>query len=117
MHITSIKVKNFRGIEDLATTMDGPVALLWGPNGSGKTTILDAIRFVLTGTVRDQAGDGIPLQGLVGPWADRGFVGINLADGDKGMKVWVKFNATKSALETDPPLTGKVQEVRAGIWS
>ena len=116
MHIASIQISNFRGIEKFECNF-GPVALLYGPNGAGKTTVLDAIRFVLTGVVRDQAGAGIELKRLVGPWGDRALVCVTLTDGKKHLKVTVKFNATKSALETDPPLPGKAAEQRLGIWS
>ncbi len=116
MHIASIQISNFRGIEKFECNF-GPVALLYGPNGAGKTTVLDAIRFVLTGVVRDQAGAGIELKRLVGPYGDRGHVSVTLTDGKKTLKAAVKFNATKSTLETEPPLTGKAAEQRLGIWS
>ena len=44
MHLPSLVIKNFRGIDELTIPRLGRVTLLAGKNGVGKTTVLDAVR-------------------------------------------------------------------------
>src|SRR5690348_13708085 len=44
MQITSIKIKNFRGLEDIQADFGSAVNVIVGPNAVGKTTVLEAIR-------------------------------------------------------------------------
>ena len=54
LHLPSLVIKNFRGIDELTIPRLGRVTLLAGKNGVGKTTVLDAVRI----------------------WADRGASGV-----------------------------------------
>ena len=54
LHLPSLVIKNFRGIDELTIPRLGRVTLLAGKNGVGKTTVLDAVRI----------------------WADRGVNGV-----------------------------------------
>lgn len=50
--LKSLYVKNFRSIRGEASlSLDAPVILLYGPNGSGKTSLMSALELALTGTV------------------------------------------------------------------
>jgi DNA sulfur modification protein DndD len=49
-----LKVKNFRVIEEKEISFDEENTVLYGPNESGKTTILEAIRFNLLGRQEKQ---------------------------------------------------------------
>ena len=44
LHLPSLVIKNFRGIDKLTIPRLGRVTLLAGENGVGKTTVLDAVR-------------------------------------------------------------------------
>ena len=46
MRITSVRVRNFRGIRDLRIDLD-EVTVLIGENNSGKTSVLEALRLCL----------------------------------------------------------------------
>ena len=47
MRVTRIEIRNFRSIRHLALDL-GATTVLIGPNGVGKTAILDALRLMLT---------------------------------------------------------------------
>lgn len=49
LHLPSLVIKNFRGIDELTIPRLGRVTLLAGKNGVGKTTVLDAVRIYANG--------------------------------------------------------------------
>ena len=53
MQIKTIEIKNFKAIESLEYTPNNKVAVLCAPNGTGKSSFLEAIRFGLTGDSPD----------------------------------------------------------------
>lgn len=58
IQIESISIKEFRGIKDLTLNMFKKNFAVCGPNGTGKSGIIDAIEFALTGTISRLAGEG-----------------------------------------------------------
>ena len=58
IRIQAISIKEFRGIRDLALTLDGKNFAVCGPNGTGKSGIVDAIEFALTGNISRLTGSG-----------------------------------------------------------
>ena len=48
MTIKTLRVKNFIGCRSAEIQL-GNLTFVWGPNGSGKTSLADALRFALTG--------------------------------------------------------------------
>ena len=50
--LKSIRVENFRSIRgDISVSLDAPVVLIHGQNGTGKTSLLSAIELALTGAI------------------------------------------------------------------
>ena len=49
--IESLKIKNLWGYQDIDLTFNNDVNILIGPNGSGKTTILNLLHSILTGDI------------------------------------------------------------------
>lgn len=49
MHVESVNIKNFKGIESLEIELKGRNCFVMGPNGAGKTSFLDAIWCAVTG--------------------------------------------------------------------
>lgn len=56
--IESITIEEFRGIRDLTLAFAGKSFGIGGPNGTGKSGIVDAIEFALTGAVSRLSGEG-----------------------------------------------------------
>ena len=46
LHVPSLRIEGFRGIDSLTINRLGRVTLLAGRNGTGKTTVLDAVRIL-----------------------------------------------------------------------
>lgn len=62
MRLKSITIEGFRAFGRQATIdLDADVILLQGPNGVGKTSLLDAILWALAGTIDRFAGRGSPI--------------------------------------------------------
>lgn len=50
--LASMTLENFRGVRDrLTLDLDASAVLLWGPNGTGKTTIFDALLWLIRGNI------------------------------------------------------------------
>ncbi|SEK05193.1 AAA domain-containing protein [Sphingobium sp. AP50] len=56
--IDQITIKEFRGIRELTFDLKGKNFAACGPNGTGKSGIVDAIEFALTGNISRLAGAG-----------------------------------------------------------
>lgn len=52
MLLNAIKIKNFRGFEEHGFRFDEkPLVILTAPNGNGKTSLIDAVEWCLTGNI------------------------------------------------------------------
>lgn len=58
IRIESIAIREFRGIRDLNLKLNGQNFAACGPNGTGKSGIVDAIVFALTGNISRLSGAG-----------------------------------------------------------
>jgi recombinational DNA repair ATPase RecF len=59
MKILNLEIQNVRGIKDrLVFSPEGDNLLVYGPNGTGKSAIVDAIDFLLTGKISRLIGKG-----------------------------------------------------------
>jgi len=58
IRIKSIHIEEFRGIRDLTLDLGGKNFGICGPNGTGKSGVVDAIEFCLTGNVTRLSGQG-----------------------------------------------------------
>jgi ABC-type cobalamin/Fe3+-siderophores transport system ATPase subunit len=56
--VNSISIKEFRGIRDLTLDFQAKNFAICGPNGTGKSGVVDALEFVLTGNVSRLSGEG-----------------------------------------------------------
>lgn len=58
IRIDSISIKEFRGIRDLTLDFKGENFAICGRNGTGKSGVVDALEFALTGTISRLSGEG-----------------------------------------------------------
>ncbi|HEY3853180.1 MAG TPA: AAA family ATPase [Verrucomicrobiae bacterium] len=58
IQVDSITIKEFRGIRDLTLNFNGKSFAICGPNGTGKSGVVDALEFVLTGNISRLSGEG-----------------------------------------------------------
>jgi recombinational DNA repair ATPase RecF len=58
MKILELEIKNIRGIKDLTLSPNGKTIVVWGPNGTGKSGVIDSVDFLLTGKVTRLTGKG-----------------------------------------------------------
>jgi len=58
IRVESIVIKEFRGIRNLSLDLKGKSFAICGPNGTGKSGVVDALEFVLTGNVSRLSGEG-----------------------------------------------------------
>jgi hypothetical protein len=58
MRLLELDIENIRGIPKLSLKPNGKSFAIWGPNGSGKSAVVDAIDFLLTGSVSRLTGEG-----------------------------------------------------------
>ena len=56
--LKAIRIEEFRGIKDLTLDLDGKNFAICGPNGTGKSGVVDAIEFCLTGSLTRLSGQG-----------------------------------------------------------
>ena len=56
--VEAIRIKDFRGIRDLSLNFRGKNFAICGPNGTGKSGVVDALEFVLTGRISRLSGEG-----------------------------------------------------------
>ena len=58
MKIHKIDIKNIRGIPVLTIEPKGNSFVVYGPNGTGKSAVIDSIDFLLTGKIARLSGEG-----------------------------------------------------------
>ncbi|MBU2602573.1 MAG: AAA family ATPase [Actinobacteria bacterium] len=58
MRIHELEVTNIRGIRHVTLQLAGENIVVWGPNGSGKSAVVDAVDFLLRGSIGRLEGEG-----------------------------------------------------------
>lgn len=57
--VEKIKIEEFRGIRNLTLEFKGKNYAICGPNGTGKSGVVDALEFALTGNISRLTGEGM----------------------------------------------------------
>lgn len=111
-----LTVENFCGLRKAKIDTQASVLCL-GANGQGKTSLLNAVRFILTGVVFDQAEKRVKVPELVGPHADRAYVELDY----QGVTLQCQISRRGSALraiDTDgnSVYEGSPDEIRRALF-
>lgn len=74
MKILELKIKDVRGIRDeMPFEPNGENMVIFGPNGTGKSAVVDAIDFLFTGDISRLTGRGTRGMTLKGGFYPAGF--------------------------------------------
>lgn len=87
MKIEKLILKNFKGIEGVQTYELPHVGVLMGENGIGKSTVLQGVRYAVTGALPD--GDPINRN------SDSAYVGVQVSDGTDTYQIVRSISRTK----------------------
>ena len=58
IQIQMLMIEHFRGIQKLQLVLGGKNFAIYGPNGTGKSGVVDAIEFAITGCISRLTGEG-----------------------------------------------------------
>ena len=58
MRLLSLEIKNIRGIKSIKIDPNGENIVVYGPNGTGKSAVVDAVDFLVTGKIARLTGEG-----------------------------------------------------------
>jgi recombinational DNA repair ATPase RecF len=125
IRVESIVIKEFRGVRDLTLDIKGENFAICGPNGTGKSGVVDALEFALTGNVSRLSGEGRGEVSLKqhGPHVDRRSdperarvtVKVFIPSLDKTVKVErnLKTPAVAQVTPSDPSVLEVLAQVKA----
>lgn len=85
--LRTLRLENFRNYERLEIEFEDGLNFLFGPNGSGKTSILEAVSYLAVARSLRGSGDG-----EVARWGEQGFgVGGDVVDGASSRSIVLRF--------------------------
>jgi recombinational DNA repair ATPase RecF len=121
--VDAITIKEFRGIRDLTLSFKGKNFAVCGPNGTGKSGVVDALEFALTGNVSRLSGEGKGEVSLKqhGPHVDfrnnpdKARVSVTLTIPSLGKIVTIERSAKTPNLAQVTPSTPDVLALLAGV--
>ncbi len=84
MWLRTLRLTNFRNYESLEIDLERGINFLYGPNGSGKTSVLEAVSYLAVARSLRSANDGEVVR-----WGNDGFGVGGLVEGDAGRETIV----------------------------
>ena len=119
MKIQSIDIENFKGIDSLKLRPDdSKIYAFIGPNGAGKSSILEAIRFALTGEAPDSAiQNGTSATHVKADLFDIGIVSRSITKSGKRLSINGKATTQKSFQQLTESIFGVSMDAAKVITS
>ncbi len=90
MHVAHLELKDYRNYREVSLALGPGVTVIVGPNGQGKTNLVEAIVVLGAGTSHRVTGD----QALVRQGEDRAIVRARLRHGERAIAVEAEINRT-----------------------
>jgi DNA replication and repair protein RecF len=90
MHVAHLELKDFRNYREVSLALEPGVTVIVGPNGQGKTNLVEAIVVLGAGSSHRVTGD----QALVRQGEDRAIVRARLRHGERAIAVEAELNRT-----------------------
>jgi len=88
MHVAHLELRDFRNYREASLALEPGVTVIVGPNGQGKTNLVEAIVVLGAGTSHRVTGD----QALVRQGEDRAIVRARLRHGERAIAVEAELN-------------------------
>lgn len=121
MIVTHVSIRNFLGITELNLTDCQQRMLVLGKNWSGKTSVLDAIRAVFLGEVRDASSKNLEVADWINKSAKQAAVTIGFTEAGEKFEARLRVQGKGTALEISregkPTISGSPKEVRNALWA
>lgn len=106
MRIASIEIDNFRSYERAEYRFTEPVAFILGRNGTGKSTVIEALQWCLTGKTRGVDGTGAGFKDLMRSGAAA-----------MGVRAEVELEAGGPSLTVTRRATTKGAQLQVSAWT
>lgn len=121
VRLKSVKIEAFRGFRDRAVlSLDASTVILTGPNGTGKTSVFDAIQWVLVGAIDrlEQLRTRRNVEHVVSSYraGERADVTLEFSVGDRTVESRRTGNYSESTLEVVGAASGSLFGGQAEDW-
>ena len=90
MHVAHLELRDYRNYREVSLALEPGVTVIVGPNGQGKTNLVEAIVVLGAGSSHRVSGD----QALVRQGEDRAIVRARLRHGERAIAVEAELNRT-----------------------
>lgn len=97
MQITAIEIKNFRCFASFKHIFNGPLTIIEGPNGSGKTSLIEALHYMCYG----KSFRTHNTQDLSHLESNAFFVKISIKNGTEQHNIQIGYSEDKRAIKVD----------------
>jgi len=101
MKVERLTIENFRGVEKADLDLSRPVTMIVGENGVGKSTVADALEFVLTGKCRNTTRSGAGASDLIRQGSKSASIAATVRTPTKTLQVARKIDHKGVSLEIE----------------
>ncbi len=116
MHLKSVAIKNFRGLENIQIDFEKGINVIVGPNAIGKTTLLEAIRLgkaVLSPRTQSEPNQALINLGAVVPYDQSKLIFDSIArDPNQAIEIKSRYQLTNGEIDN---IQSHLPEIALGL--